>query len=87
VGFLSRMFVPRGIRRAMHPTRAVRRAVTPKVVRKATRALHPLDNAAYAVTRSLNTKPRRRVKSPVYNHGTCPVNHRSPEAIGKCRNR
>ena len=80
-------FVPRGIRRAMHPARAVKRAVTPRVVKEARRALHPLDNAAYAVTRSMNTKPRRRVKAPVYSHGSCPVNHRSADAAGKCRNR
>jgi len=87
VGFLSRLFVPRGIRRAMHPGRAVRRAVTPKVIKRASRALHPVDNAVYSMTRALNTKPRRRGKAPVYNHGSCPVNHRSPEAAGKCRNR
>lgn len=86
MGFLSRLFVPRGIRRAMHPARAVKRAVTPKVVKKATRALSPLDNATYAVTRSLNTKPRRRTKGSVYNHGSCPVNHRTPAAAAKCRN-
>lgn len=60
MGFLSRMFVPRGIRRALHPGRAVKRAVTPKVIKKARRALHPIDNAVYSVTRSLNTKRRRR---------------------------
>lgn len=87
MGFLSRMFVPRGIRRALHPARAVKRAVTPKVIKKATRALHPIDNAAYSVTRALNTKPRRRSKTPVYNHGSCPVNHRSADAAAKCRNR
>jgi hypothetical protein len=87
VGLLSRLFVPRGIRRALQPARAVKRAVTPRVVNTARRALHPLDNAAYAVTRSMNTKPRRQVKAPVYSHGSCPVNHRSADAAGKCRNR
>ena len=60
MGFLSRMFVPRGVRRALHPARAVKRAVTPKVVKKATRALHPIDNAAYSVARSPNTNPLRK---------------------------
>jgi len=79
VGFLSRMLVPRGVRRAMHPARAVRRAVTPKTIKRAGRALHPLDNAAYGITRSLNTKPRRKGSSKVYRHGSCPVKHRTPE--------
>lgn len=86
MGFLSRMFVPRGVRRAMHPGRAVKRAITPKTVKRARRALHPLDNAAYSLTRSLNTKPRRRSSSQAYMHGSCPVRHRTPEAAGKCRN-
>jgi hypothetical protein len=87
MGFLSRMLVPRGVRRAMHPARTVKRAVTPKTVKQVRRALHPLDNAAYSVTRSLNTKPRKRKgTSKVYRHGTCPVKHRTPEAAAKCRN-
>jgi hypothetical protein len=68
VGFLSRLFVPRGIRRSMHPVRSVKRAVTPKPIKKAMRAVHPLDNAVYAVTRSLNTKPtsrRRKARATV----------------------
>jgi hypothetical protein len=85
MGFLSRMLVSRGVRRALHPGRAVKRAVTPKAVKQTRRALHPVDNAVYSVTRALNTKPRRRSTAPVYNHGSCPVNHRSPEAA-KCRN-
>lgn len=87
MGFLSRMFVPRGVRRAMHPGRAVKRAVTPKAVKKARRAMHPLSNAAYGITRSLNTKPRRRSSARTYHHGNCPVAHRTPAAAAKCRNR
>lgn len=49
MGFFSRLFVPRSVRRAMHPGRAVKRAVTPKAVRKASRALHPVDNAVYSM--------------------------------------
>lgn len=85
VGFLTRLFIPRGVRRAMHPGRAVKRAVTPKSVKRARRAMHPVSNAVYGVERSLNTKPRRNSSSPVYHHGTCTVNHRSPEAAAKCR--
>ena len=71
----------------MHPVRGVKRAVTPKAIKKARRAVHPLDNAAYAVTRSLNTKPRPKRKTPAYNHDSCPINHRTPAAAAKCRNR
>ena len=81
------MLVPRSVRRAAHPVRTVKRAATPKVVKRARRAMSPLDNAAYSVTRSLNTKPRRKSNAPVYRHGSCPVKHRSPEAAAKCRNR
>lgn len=86
MGFLSRIFVPRGVRRALHPGRTLKRALTPKVVKSARRALNPVDNAAYGVTRALNTKPRRRGKRVVYRHGACPVKHRTPEAAEKCRN-
>jgi hypothetical protein len=57
--------------------------VTPKVVRKARRALHPIDNAVYRVERSLNTK--HRPKSPAYRHTGCSINHRTAEAAAKCR--
>lgn len=85
MGLLSRMFVPRGVRRAMHPARTVKRAVTPRSVKRARRALHPVSNATYGVTRSLNTKKRRRSRSPVFHHGTCTVNHRSAETAARCR--
>lgn len=83
MGFLSRMFVPRGVRRAMHPVRTAKRAVTPKSVKRARRALHPIDNAVYGFERSLNTK--HGPKAPVYRHGSCTVNHRSAEAAARCR--
>jgi hypothetical protein len=88
VGFISRLLVPRSVRRAIHPGRAVKRAVTPKVVKKASRAMHPIDNAVYSVERSVATSIRsgRKRKTPVYRHGRCPVSHRSPEAGAKCRN-
>jgi hypothetical protein len=48
--------------------------------------MSPLDNAAYTLTRSLNTKPARRRRAAAYKHGTCPVNHRTAAAAAKCRN-
>jgi hypothetical protein len=97
VGFLSRLLVPRSVRRAAHPVRTVKRAATPKVVKKATREMHPLDNAVYGVERSVSTSLRSGRKqsakapgkagAPVYRHGSCPVAHRTPEAAAKCRNR
>ena len=88
MGFFSRLLVPRGVRRALHPGRAVKRAVTPKAVKKAKRAMHPVDNAVYSVQRSVATSIRsgRKPKARVYRHGRCPVKHRSPEAAARCRN-
>lgn len=83
MGILTRLLMPRSVRRAMHPTRTLKNALTPKSIKRARRALHPIDNAAYAVTRSLNTKRRRR--KPAYRHGTCTVRHRSPETAARCR--
>ena len=60
MGLLTRTLVPRSLRRAAHPARTVRRAVTPRPVKQAQRALHPVSNAAYSVERSLNTKPWTR---------------------------
>jgi hypothetical protein len=87
VGFFSRLFVPRGVRRAVHPVRTVKRAVTPKPIKQARRALHPISNAGYSLERSLNTKSRakRGATGRVYRHGSCTVNHRTPEAAAKCR--
>ena len=89
MGFLTRLLIPRSVRRAMHPGRAVKRAVTPKVVKKARRAMHPVDNARYSVERSIATSlrsGRKRRKAPVYRHGNCPVRHRTAEAAARCRN-
>lgn len=87
MSFLSRMFIPRGVRRAAHPLRTVRRAVTPKPIKRARRLLHPVDNAVYGLERSLNTKQRVRGSSTVYRHGNCSVRHRSVGAAERCRNR
>jgi hypothetical protein len=59
MGFLTRLLIPRGVRRATHPVRSAKRAVTPKSVKKVQRAAHPVSNAKYSVERSLNTKPRK----------------------------
>jgi hypothetical protein len=85
MGFLTRLFVPRGVRRALHPARTVKRAVTPKSVKRARRAMHPISNATYSLERSLTTKRGRTSKAPVYRHGTCTVQHRSAAAAQKCR--
>ena len=96
MGFFTRMLVPRKVRRAVHPVRAVKRAATPKPIKRAQRALHPIDNAVYSLERALTTKPRnhRRCtgtsgtrKAPAFNHGSCRVNHRAAAAAAKCRNR
>ena len=91
MGFFSRLLVPRSVRRVMHPGRAVKRAVTPQAVKKASRALHPVDNAIYSMQRSAATAIRSGGKSgksgaPVFRHGNCPVRHRSTEAAAKCKN-
>ena len=88
MGFLSRLFIPRGVRRAAHPVRTARHAVTPKPIKRARRLLHPVDNAVYGLERSLTTKRRRSPGSvTVYRHGSCSVKHRSAAAAQKCRNR
>lgn len=85
MGLFSRMLVPRSVRRAVHPGRAVKRAITPKPIKQVRRAMHPIDNAVYDVQRSLNTKRTYRPKAPVYRHGTCTINHRTAQAAAKCR--
>jgi hypothetical protein len=91
MGFFSRLFIPRSVRRAVHPGRAVKRAVTPKAVKKARRALSPIDNAVYGVQRQAATairggKRKRGGRAPVFMHGNCPVRHRSEQARLNCRN-
>lgn len=88
MGFFSRLLVPRSVRRAVHPGRAVKRAVTPKAIKKASRALHPVDNAVYSLQRSAATSIRsgRKGKARVFRHGRCPINHRSAGAAARCRN-
>jgi hypothetical protein len=91
VGFFSRLLIRPGVRRALHPGRAVRRVMTPKAAKKGRRALHPVDNAVYTVERTVTTTTlqsgrKRRKTSKVWRHGTCPVKHRSAQAAARCRN-
>lgn len=58
MGLLGRLFVPRTVRRAAHPIRTAKRAATPRVVKQAQHAMHPIDNAIYEVERSLRGKHR-----------------------------
>jgi len=90
MGFLTRLLIPRSVRRAVHPGRAVKRAVTPKAIKKARRALSPIDNMQYSIERSIATSlrsgRRKKGRSQVYRHGTCPVKHRTQDAAARCRN-
>lgn len=94
MGFLSRLLISRSVRRAMHPGRAVKRAVTPRSVKKLKRAMHPVSNARYSMERSVSTQIRsaarsgskRRTTTAAYRHGSCPVRHRSADAAARCRN-
>ncbi len=85
MGFLTRLFIPRKVRRVAHPGRAVKRAVTPRSLKRARRAMHPISNATYSLERSLNTKRRRTASKGVYRHGSCQVKHRSAQAANNCR--
>lgn len=88
MGFFTRLFVPRSVRRAMHPVRTAKRAVTPKPVKKLQRSLHPVSNLEYSVQRSIATSLRSggKQRAKVYTHGNCSIRHRTPEAAARCRN-
>lgn len=76
LGFLSRLLIPRSVRRATHPVRTARRAVTPRPVKKVQRAMHPLDSAVYSVERSISTSIRngsRASKVPRATPGIWPA--------------
>jgi hypothetical protein len=85
MGMLSRMLIPRSVRRATHPVRTVKRAVTPKPVKQIQRAMHPVSNARYSLERALTTAPRARSTQPSFTHASCPVHHRTAEAAARCR--
>lgn len=59
MGLFSRLFVPRGVRRAMHPAQALKSALTPRSVKKARRVLHPVRTTKYRLER----KVARRIRS------------------------
>ena len=71
-GLFSGLFMVRSVRGAAHAGRAVKRAVTPKSIKRARRAMHPVSNAAYSLERSLSTKPRPASSGAVYRHESCP---------------
>jgi hypothetical protein len=48
---ILRWFVPRKVRRVMHPVRSTRRRLTPRPIRKALYVRHPLGTATSAATR------------------------------------
>ncbi|HEX9089713.1 MAG TPA: hypothetical protein VF867_19635 [Arthrobacter sp.] len=87
MGFFTRRLIPRKVRRLVHPVRAVKRAVTPKPIKKALRAVStvrsPVRAAGYAAERAVFTK--RKAPAPVYRHGMCPTKHRSWDAAQRCR--
>lgn len=85
MGMLSRALIPRSVRRATHPVRTVKNAVTPKPIKQVRRAMHPVSNAKYGVERALMTQPRVRSTKPTYIHPGCNVQHRTPVAAAKCR--
>lgn len=90
MGFLSRLLVPRAVRRAVHPVRTAKNAVTPRSVKQIRRVLNPIDSMTYAAEREIATAlrsgSRKKPPAPVYRHGNCPVKHRSVEAAQRCRN-
>ena len=87
VGFLSRLIIPRSVRRAVHPVRAIKRELTPRPIKNARRALSPIDNALYGIERSIFTKSGRgsSSNSEKYFHEGCDVAHRTQEAAQRCR--
>lgn len=83
MGILSRIFIPRRVRRAVHPKRVIKSALTPTSIKRARRALHPINYATYGAARALRTK--RPSRKPFYKHGSCTVRHRAPEAAARCQ--
>ena len=89
MGFFSRLPVPRGMRRATHPEHAVAQAAAPEAVEVANGALHPAGAAAPAMPSpaAATIESAANGQTGVWRHDNCKVNHRSPEAAAKCRNR
>jgi len=72
----------------MHPGRPVEQAVTPKAIKEDGPVLQPIDNTVYSAERPAPTAIESDGKDKVsaFQHGNCPVRHRSEEAAAKCRN-
>ena len=86
MGFISRAIIPRSVRRAVHPVRAIKRELTPRPIKQARRALHPINNAIYGVTRQINTRHRSSSNSQTFEHSGCDIKHRSVDAFNNCKN-
>jgi len=88
MGFFSRLPVPRGMRRATHPEHAAAPAAAPGPAEVAHAASHAASNGHVVEHSATATiQPGANGKDGIWRHGDCPVNHRSPEAAAKCRNR
>ena len=89
MGFFSRLPVPRGMRRSTQPEHAVAQAAAPEAVEAANGAPHPAASAAHVMQSSAaaTIEPSANGSAGVWHHDNCKVNHRSPEAAAKCRNR
>ena len=88
MGFFSRLPIPRGMRRATHPEHAVAQAAAPEAVEVANGAPRPAVGAAHVIPSTAATiEPTANGSPGVWHHDNCKINHRSPEAAAKCRNR
>ena len=89
MGFFSRLPVLRGMRRATHPEQVVTAAAAPEAVAVANGARHPAGGAAPVVQSpaAATIESAANGSAGVWHHDNCKVNHRSPEAAAKCRNR
>lgn len=88
MGFFSRLPIPRGMRRATHPEHAVTQAAAPEAVEVANGAPRPAVGAAHVMPSTAATiEPTANGSPDVWHHDNCKINHRSPEAAAKCRNR
>ena len=88
MGFFSRLPIPRGMRRTTHPEHALAPAAAPEAV-EANGAPHSAVGAAPVMPSPATTTvgPAANGSAGVWHHDNCKVNHRSPEAAAKCRNR
>jgi hypothetical protein len=71
----------------MHPHRLVEQAMTPKAIQEDSPVLQPIGHAAYSAERPAATAigSDGKDKVSVFQHGTCPVRHRSEEAAAAKR--